>query len=102
MAKILKDLHDVPELLQSMWQAASQKGTNWDHITNHWFVDWHVLGADWPLTLPSTHGYAPVKATIYSTVVVNLPIDGLTHSIDACKLKGEEHFNGVSLLLESL
>lgn len=90
MAKILKDLHDVPELLRSMWQATNQKGTNWDHITNPWFVDWHVLAADWPLTMASTHGYAAVKATIYSTVVVNLLIDGLTQSIDACNLKGEE------------
>ena len=40
--------------------------------------------------MPSTFGSAPVKATIYSTVAVNLLMEGLTNSIDACNLKGEE------------
>ena len=90
MANILKSLHDVPELLQSIRQATNQKGTNWDHITNPWFVDWFVPDATWPLAMPSTFGSAPVKATIYSTVAVNLLMEGLTNSIDACNLKGEE------------
>ena len=90
MATILKDLHDVPVMLGRLWQAKNQKATTWNHITNPWFVNWHVRNTNWPLSMPSDEGVAEVKETIYSTVAINLLLEGLTQSIDFAGLAAED------------
>ena len=90
MATILTDLHDVPVMLGKLWQAKNQKATTWNHITHPWFVNWHVRDTNWPLSMPSEKGVAEVKGTIYSTVAINLLLEGLTQSIDVAGLAGED------------